>query len=497
MKRLTTAMRSRTSVVTATSEKACRQRVIAAVIAVFSAAYSMPSLAVPSPAGSEFAVNTTIVLEDQYDPSVAMDAVGNFVVAWANDFENGSPGIGVYAKLFSANGSTAVSDFRVNTETSNVQWRPDVAMDADGDFVVVWESQAQDGDLGGIYAQLYDSSGNTVGGEFIVNTTTGGDQGEPAVAMDTDGDFVVVWRSPVAGSDEIFARLFNADGTPASAEIPVNTTTSMTQNGPDVAMDAGGDFVVVWSSDGQDGDSGGIYGQRFTAGGSTAGSEFRVNYVTAGSQDKAAVAMDSDGDFVVAWQGPDGLATSDIFARRFTVAGAPSPASADDTVNTTTNNSQKAAAVAMDAGGGYIISWSNEFQDTTSDGVAARRYASDGTADGNEIAVNSYTDNDQETPAIAADADGDFVIVWESRGQDSPTFKGVCGQRYGDTCDSVVPAHDPDPQPDPQPDDTSAIDDTIDDIIQVASSGSGALGWLNLFVLSAFLLRRITGRQSR
>src|SRR5688500_2853526 len=50
----------------------------------------------------------------------------------------------------------------VNTETSNTQHTqpespPAVASDADGDTVVVWTSQNQDGVNGGIFGQRYDS----------------------------------------------------------------------------------------------------------------------------------------------------------------------------------------------------------------------------------------------------------------------------------------------------------------------------------------------------
>ena len=66
-------------------------------------------------------------------------------------------------------------------------------------------------------------------------------------------------------------------------------------------MDADGDFLVSWSSYGQDGSGWGIYAQRYNAAGVAQGGEFRVNSNTASDQLYSSVAMDADGDFLVSW----------------------------------------------------------------------------------------------------------------------------------------------------------------------------------------------------
>ena len=70
-----------------------------------------------------------------------------------------------------------------------------MSVDADGDFVVVWEGSGnQDGDYTGVYGQRYSATGAAQGGEFRVNTFTSNYQANPAVAMDDGGDFVVTRR---------------------------------------------------------------------------------------------------------------------------------------------------------------------------------------------------------------------------------------------------------------------------------------------------------------
>src|SRR5688572_8274596 len=90
--------------------------------------------------------------------------------------------------------SPAGGEFPVNTFTTNAQTIPAVAADADGDFVVAWQSEGQDGNGPGIYAQRFDAGGGPRGAEFLVNDTAfAGSQFRPAVAMDADGDFVITW----------------------------------------------------------------------------------------------------------------------------------------------------------------------------------------------------------------------------------------------------------------------------------------------------------------
>ena len=140
-------------------------------------------------------------------------------------------------------------------------------MDADGNFVVAWESHAQDGSGYGIYAQRFDASGTPIGSEFRVNTWTFADQFLPAVAMDHWGNFVVTWQSPNQDSsdDGIFAQRFDSTGMPMGSEFRVNAHTADNQRNPAVAGDGWGNYVFAWESDLQDGSGYGIYARRLLA----------------------------------------------------------------------------------------------------------------------------------------------------------------------------------------------------------------------------------------
>jgi hypothetical protein len=164
------------------------------------------------------------------------------------------------------------SEFQVNSYTSGEQSYARVAADADGDFVVVWMSYAQDGSYNGVFGQRYSSAGAALANEFQVNPYTTNFQSAPAVAVDADGDFVVAWTSAwqdgsVGG---VFARRFSSAGVALASEFQINSRTGDNQSAPAVATDADGGFVVAWHSFTQDGSNWGVFGQRFASGFPTA-----------------------------------------------------------------------------------------------------------------------------------------------------------------------------------------------------------------------------------
>jgi hypothetical protein len=216
------------------------------------------------------------------------------------------------------------------------QFLPAAASDASGNFVVVWDSGVnQDGSFWGVFGQRYDSSGAPLGPEFRVNTFTLFAQ-DPSVASDDAGDFVVVWRSRfLDGSGYgVLGQRFDSSGTPVGPEFRVNTYTTGDQYSPAVASDESGNFIVVWTSDDQDGSFTGVFGQRYASTGAPRGSEFRVNSQTFSAQEHAGVSSDAAGNFVVVWNYYSQTYHSwSPVGQRFASAGAPLGPNFEVTVN--------------------------------------------------------------------------------------------------------------------------------------------------------------------
>ena len=382
------------------------------------------------PVGAELHVNSYTPYA-QSAPSMAMDADGDFVVAWTSNHQDGS-GHGVFAQRYSSAGTAQGAEFRVNTHTTGNQWSPSAAISAEGDFVIAWGSDGQDGSALGVYAQRYNAAGVAQGAEFRVNTTTPDAQQNPTVAMDADGDFVIAWESGSFGyygvySADVYAQRYNASGVKQGSEFQVDTFAGGFQLAASAAMDADGNFVITWHSRGQSGHGDGIYAQRFNTAAVTQGSEFRVDTYTSGSRYAPSAAMDADGDFVITWSSNQQDESGEgVYAQRFNAAGVTQ--GSEFRVNTYTTGNQWESEAAMDAAGEFVITWQSGDQDGSGDGVYAQRYSAIGAAESTEFRVNSHTNGGQWLSSAAMDADGDFVVAWTSY-QDGGS-QGVCAQRF-------------------------------------------------------------------
>ena len=315
------------------------------------------------------------------------------------------------------------SEFRVNSQTSGDQLRPEVAALANGGFVVVWnDASGTLGDNSGrsVKAQLYNASGAAVGGEFLVNTQTTGDQDEPSVIGLPDGRFVVTWTDRSGIGDGSFssvqAQIFDATGTRIGSEFRVNTQTNLDQSAPDIAPWQGNGFVITWT----DAAGTNVKGQVFDASGNGVG-EFLVNDATGGSQVAPRVAALTNGQYVIAWEdgsGTGGDSNPDsIKAHNFS-----SKFAFEFLVNTTTSGTQQLPDVTGLTGGGFVVSWQDET--STTGQIWAQVFDASSTKVGPEILVRTPT-GVQNDSAITATADGGFVITWSdfSAGLDNPDIK--------------------------------------------------------------------------
>ena len=334
----------------------------------------------------------------------------------------------------------AGGEFRVNSVTSDDQAngattndfgsRRAVAADPSGNFIVTWSSKNQDGSGWGVYAQRYNAAGAAQGGAFRVNTSVANDQVDASIAVDDAGNFVIVWASKDQDGNNwgIYAQRYDAGGAAQGTEFRVNTSTNKEQLGPSIAMDSSGDFVIAWSSKDQDGDNWGVYAKRFNANGAVQGGEFRVNTSTSKEQTAASVAMDDDGDFVVTWSSKDQDGDNwGVYAKRYNAAGLVQ--GSDFLVNTFTAKDQAFSSVGMDADGNFVVTWSSKDEDGDNWGVYAQRYDALGMAQGTAFQVNQSTAKEQMHSSVSLDVDGDFVITWSSKDQDGSGW-GIYARQF-------------------------------------------------------------------
>ena len=285
-------------------------------------------------------VVSTFTNNFQINPAVAVLNNSNVVVVWASFDQVRSNSLqDVYGQILSQTGQKVGTNFLINQFTNYNQRTPAIAALKNGGFVVAWVSEQErtvinytgfDNTNGAsptqvglpsvdIYARLYASNGVANGNEFLVNTDSK-PCADPAVAAAADGSFMVAWgEKDVVVTDnswDIYARTFSSAGVGGTA-VTVNSHLYGDQYAPRISA-IGADYLIVWTSLGQDGSREGVFGQFVHVDGSPVGGEFLVNTTTAGQQMQPAVASDGAGQFLVVWTGfTFGPNSFDLFAQRY------------------------------------------------------------------------------------------------------------------------------------------------------------------------------------
>jgi hypothetical protein len=284
--------------------------------------------------------NMTLAGSFRVNPAVATLANSNVVVVWAS-FNQAGPGslLDVYGQVLTPAGKKVGGEFLINQFTAFNQRSPAVAALKNGGFVVAWVSEQQRSafNLGGmdnvngsppalvgspsvdIYAQFYNNSGVAQGTNFLVNTDNN-TCANPGVAVASDGNFMVTWSGRDPGNQasgwDVYARPFSSAGV-GGATVRVNSFNYGDQYAPRISAIVG-DYMIVWTSLGQDGSREGVFGQFVHEDGSLVGPELRVNTTTAGQQMQPVVASDGAGQFLVVWSGfTFSAASMDLFAQQY------------------------------------------------------------------------------------------------------------------------------------------------------------------------------------
>ncbi|MGV3485129.1 MAG: DUF2341 domain-containing protein [Planctomycetaceae bacterium] len=370
-------------------------------------------------ATGEIQINST-VSSDQLTQgtAVAIDAAGNYVVVWQSDGQDGN-GWGVFARRFSARGVALTAEIQVNQFTTGNQVAAQVASDMNGNFVVTWTSELQDGTASSVYARRFAADGTPIDNEFRVNVTSTGSQDSAVIAMDeTTGDFVIAWRGQGPGdSDGIFFRRFSADGTSADiADRLANSVDRGAEHEPTIALLSSGGFAIAWS------EGASVYLQRFNAAGSAVGGETSIGGLLV-TNDSPSLASNSAGNFVLTYRDAT-LLSGGVRARVFNPDG--SVRVTEFSVGTAAGADR--AAVTMTDDGTILMTWT-ENGDSSGKAVLARQFDLNGNPLAAAFRVNVTQSGDQWLGSAAALDSDNFVFVWT--GQTAADSRGIVARQYG------------------------------------------------------------------
>ena len=340
----------------------------------------------------------------QTKPAIAANRkTRDFVVAWVDDGYNkskkdtdGANNHDIHARVFCKTACNLVSDFVVNTTTKGDQTDPKVAMNDKGDFVVVWTNKADSS----IYLRKFDIKGKQLIKETKVNSS---DKAESAsVSMASDGSFVVTWQI----NGDIFMRGFNSDGTEKIKQQKVSTATLKdkgVRNLPKVASMTDGKFIITWEDDADGDGSFDIAARGFKADGSESIKQFVVNTNTKGQQRTPAIDINEDGMFYIAWSDyADSKTNGRIRARAFDKNG--KQTMADKYVSSTTTDNAVKPDVCVTGSGKAHFSWFADVHKGDAIGSSLTNLK--------DIVISIDADSQQREPAIACTNGERYIATW-------------------------------------------------------------------------------------
>jgi predicted enzyme related to lactoylglutathione lyase len=256
--------------------------------------------------GANWGTAVLIETEDDGDaegPQVAMDATGHATAVWHQ-----SDGMreNIWSNRYTASGAWGAAE-EIEDNTGNAT-EPQVAVDPGGNAVVVW--QQSDGMRENIWSNRYTPSEGW-STQQPIETNNAGPARFPQVAVDASGNAVAVWQQSDGMRENIWFNSYTPTGGWGVAGLIEADDGDATA--PQVAMDPAGNVVAVWQQ--SDGSRENIWSNRYAVGDSW-GTVERVDSRAQGSARNPQVAMDARGIAVAVWTQTDGGRDS-IWSNRY------------------------------------------------------------------------------------------------------------------------------------------------------------------------------------
>ncbi|MDO6683800.1 cadherin domain-containing protein, partial [Oceanobacter sp. 5_MG-2023] len=360
-----------------------------------------------------------------------------------------------------------------------------------GNLLVSWTSDNQDGSEGGVYGQTFDTDGNAIGSEFLINSSTDGNQNESdssALALlsidENSGAGQVVYTATATDTGDISDGVtFSLSGDDA-ALFSINSSTGEVTllADPDYETQSSYSFTVT-ATDG----AGNHTDQAVTLDVndldeiapeasivlSLATAQLEALGKTSGYDEFPQItAVGSDGAYVVTWYGTDSDGDYSIFVQAFNADGSFNGTTVQlEAPGKTTGDDYDPQITAVGTDGAYVVTWYGADSDGD-ESIFVQAFGADGSFNGTRVqleALNNTTGHDYEPQITAVGTDGAYVVTWY--GFDSDGDLSIFVQAFdaygsfnGDTVQLEAPGNTTGDDYDPQ-------------IIAVGSDGDYVVTW--------------------
>lgn len=348
-------------------------------------------------------------------PSVNASCSDRHVVVWMDMRTNFN--CNIYGQLYNGTGNQIGGNFRINEAEAFVS-TPAVAMANNGDFIVAYQFGSY------IYARRYNRDGVSYGPSFRVDDTPPGIGGcyNPAVDYDEAGKFVIVWedyRAIIIETDYIGLQCFDNNGIPQGANILLGTglvgTDAAFLYQPGVAINNSNQMQICCFGVQPNETNLDIiswhreYGQT-----SPQQAPIIINNNTQNSQQLSTIATNGS-NFLIVWlDDNDGDWRFDVMGQRLNNLGSPQGTNFNITERINPNQYFEWATLCSNLSGGYIVTWADNTEPDWN--VYAQGISSDGELVGTPIRVNncneSFNYNHQINPGVSSNG-SDIFFIWE------------------------------------------------------------------------------------
>ena len=341
---------------------------------------------------------TAELIEDNNDglafgSHIAVDPAGNAIAVWAHLITANS----ICANRYQPGTGWGAFEL-LETDDTNPASQVQISADANGNAIVVWR-QASNG-KNSIWANRY-ISGTGWAGPELLETDDAGAASVPQIAVGPAGNAIAVWKQVTDTKYSILANHYISPTGWSGPEL-LETDNVNVADSPQIAIDSNGNAIVVWKQFYNSVDS--IWANYYISGTGWAGPELLETDNTYTAYEPQA-AIDPNGNAIAIWYQEDGVGTS-IWANRYEPgAGWDGP----ELLETDDDGAAEYPRVAIGFDGNAIAVWKQITNSYYS--IFTNRYIS-GTGWGVAELLETSDDGAAEFPQIAIGSDGNAMAAW-------------------------------------------------------------------------------------
>ena len=338
---------------------------------------------------------------DAFHPKIAFDGAGNAIAVWSQD--DGS-NYNIYANRYTASTGTWGTEELIESSSVANTVSPQIAVDGNGNAIVVW--QQSDGIDESIYANRYTASTDSWGTAELIESGNNGQAVQSQIAFDSAGDAIAVWSQSDGGLSNIYINRYTAGAGWGTAEL-IATGDADNATRPQIAIGSNGNAIVVWSELSALGAKVSIYASRYTASTDSWGTEELLENSDDGHASDPQIAIDDDGNGVAVWWQPDSANLRHIYSNRYTPGAG---WGTEERIESSDDGHSNYPQIAIDGEGNVIAVWRQD--DNINDGLLyANRYTANTGSWGTEALIGNGNGSVFQ-PQIAIDGEGNAIAVW-------------------------------------------------------------------------------------